>query len=223
MRIDSRLRGKVAGVAFATIGLMQLACVAFAGTDLSTPIPSPLTSTVPPVIRLVGLGADGLPSAGGSYSVIVRNTFSTPLAGYLVILTFANCGASKLASSGYPPGLTVDCRPDRRTVRRITDANGQATFIVPGAVLAQIAQGAACMNVSSEGVSLANVSATSADLDAQGGVGANDLAEWLNAFGTQSLAADYDGNGAVDANDLSTWLTVFGSSVELLTPAAFCP
>ena len=187
-------------------------------------IPSPPFCSVPAMVRIVDVGADGTPSPMGLYRVVVRDGFNNPIANAQVILQFLNCGAVRLASDGYPPGITVDCRPTHRTVRRITNAQGVADFLVPGTALVGGTNPPSCVTVIAEAITLANVAVSSADLSGDAGVGANDLSLWLQAFasGDASLA-DLDGDGSVSANDLSEWLEAYSSGLELATPGALCP
>ena len=131
--------------------------------------------------------------------------------------------AVRIASTGYPPGVIVDCRPTQRTVRRFANAQGEADFVIPGGGLPGATNPPSCLDVYAEGVLLKSIPVSTADLDGDFGVGANDLAHWLTAFNAGDLSlADLDGDGSVGANDLSAWLEVFVTGLDVATPS-LCP
>ena len=219
--MEMRRMGSSLALAAALAGSLADRALAIGGP---TGIPSAVNSTVPPMLRLVSVDGLGTPSPSGRYRVVVRDFFNNPIQGSLVILEFLNCSGVVFASSGYPAGITADCRPTHRTVRRITNAQGEADFVVPGTAVPGQGNSTQCLKVYAEGTWLADVSVSTADLSGADGVGANDLSLWLQAFaiGDASLA-DLDGSGGVGANDLSEWLSIFGSGLELATPSALCP
>src|SRR5262245_47770660 len=119
-------------LSIAAQGALALALVSPAAHAIGPLLPSPANSIVPSNIRLVGRDALGAPGPAGQFFVEVRNFVNTPIAGSLVIVSFANCSAARIASSEYPAGVTVDCRSTHLTIRRLTDVNGRATFVIPG-------------------------------------------------------------------------------------------
>lgn len=199
------------------------AAVLQAAPELPLILPSPLNSTVPSNLPVVGLGPTGAADAAGSYTVTVRNTFNFPIANSLVILTFRECGGTAISSLGFEPGVTVDCRPTHRTVRRLTDAQGMARFIVPGGGR-EGTQALSCLEVSADGTVLGHATVAVFDLDGVSGVAINDLSRWLDAFGnTDPSRTDYDADGAAGINDLAVWLGIFGGSTSVGSFTSPCP
>src|SRR5262249_8508708 len=126
--------------------------------------------------------------------------------------------------------VVVDCVS--QTVRKLTDVNGNACFIVLGKSRPNLGCGGQaqfCGEIFADGVFLCVVNAATFNLvnHADGsGVGAGDVAAWLTAFicATNPLRADYTCDGVVGAADLARLLSVFfagGSSVNCPPPK--CP
>jgi len=168
-------------------------------------------STLPTSIVLVGRDANGVADPLGGTTVIVRNCLHQPLAGHSVEFSFE-------------PGVTVDCSPTHRSVRRLSDANGEARFVIPGSAVPGVPQAATCVQLRVDGVLFGQPIVATPDLDAVAGVGAGDLSAFLQAFleGDTSVA-DLDGSGAIGAGDLSVWLDYFSGGASLVTPSPLCP
>ena len=145
-------------------------------------IPAPLNCTIPAVVPLVGTDAFGNPDPRGEFKVRVRDFANNPMAGSLVIVEFSQCSAARIAATGYAAGITVDCRPTRMTVRRLTDALGEAVFRIPGTARPGLTQGTDCVTISADGIALGRAGAVCADLNGADGVGIADLSSWLTAF-----------------------------------------
>ena len=184
----------------------------------------PFNSTVPNAVLIVGYDGAAVPDPHGELVVVVRSGCNQLMSGQLVELSFVSCGATRIASGGYPPGITADCRPTHRSARRVTAANGEARFIIPGTTVPGAAQAYDCVEILVEGRMFRRARVVAADLDGAGGVGANDLAHFIRAFVTgDATLADMDGDGAIGANDLAGFLTWFSLAGSLTTPAELCP
>jgi hypothetical protein len=213
-------------IVYAVLGscLVLAASRSSAGPVINPVTPHGPNCTVPTTIRLVGLGGDGLPSPNAVYRVTVRTGWNNPLPNSVVILSFADCDAIRIASSGYDAGVTVDCRSTHLTVRRLTNAAGEVEFIIPGTAIPGMSHIARCVKVSADGTSIGAASVTTADLSGAGGIDANDLSLWLGAFGQNDASlGDLNGDAVIGAGDLSEWLSLWGSASELHTPALLCP
>jgi hypothetical protein len=194
-----------------------------AAPELPLILPSPLNSTVPSNLTVVGLGPTGTADPAGSYTVTVRNIYNLPIANSLVILSFPDCGGTAISSRGFEPGVTVDCRPTHRTVRRLTDAQGMARFIIPGGGR-EGSQALSCLEVSADGTVLGHATVAVLDLDGVSGVAINDLSRWLDAFGNSDpTRTDYDADGAAGINDLAVWLGLFGVGTSVGSFTSPCP
>ena len=208
---------------FILAGALALGLVARADADC-TLFPSPLTSTLPSHVLLLGRDGLGEPDPRGEFVVIVRDGCMNLVAGQMVEISFLDCGGVRFARDGYPPGVTPDCRPTRMSVRRTTLADGEARFNIPGTAADGGFVNPHCMVIRVEGSFFGAVHIATADLDGNSGVSANDLSEFLGAFGREDAStADLDGSGAIGANDLSIWLAIFGGGGSLVTPAPLCP
>lgn len=207
--------------------LLTLSCLAGSTRQASAicpPNPVPFTSTLPTRVTVVGLDGVGVPDPLGELLVVVRNGCNQALGGRQVEVSFVDCGATRIASSGYAPGVAVDCRPTHRSVRRLTDANGEARLIIPGTALVGGTQSHKCVRIWVEGVVFGTANVALADLDGTGGLTANDLAHFLQAFVSgDATLADFDGDAEVGANDLASFLGVFAGAGSQVTPTSLCP
>jgi hypothetical protein len=105
--------------------------------------------------------------------------------------------------------------PSAKTVRKLTDASGRATFTILGGsngagnALTLLGGG----RIYANGVLLSAPIVAAYDLDGSGDIGANDLSAWLTDFGSGNPfgRSDYDASGEVGANDLSFWLSAYGA------------
>ena len=188
---------------------MLVAAAAMAG------VPSPINSTKPSYIDVVGTNA-GTPDPWGTFTIVVRDLGSNPIANSQVVLDFLACTDMDLCSA-VVAGQTVDC--PTMTVRGFTDALGSITFTVLGAARntgAAAGPGGGCVNVLADGVSL--IHATATEIDENGdvttnGVEVTDLSAWLKDLGTGFYLgrSDFNHNAAVDIVDLSVWLGRLGT------------
>ncbi len=163
-------------------------------------------------------------TTNGAFTVVVRNWYNDPVPNSLVVLDFSTALEVRLASSSLVAGTTVNC--SHRTVRRVTDSQGIATFTILGAGLGPSTfPSVPTASVSADGVAFGTVRVSVLDLDGANGVGANDLAIWLDDFGAAnpSLRGDHDGSGDLGANDLSIWLTAAGTGTSAHSATPACP
>jgi len=187
-------------------------------------IPSPTLSTVPTLVLLVSRDVEGVADPFGEVLIVVRDWCGRLLPDRVVEISIVACPGARMAASGYPPGFTVDCSPTRKSLRRLSDANGEARFVVAGAAVPGANQSVACAEVRADGALLGRPYLAIPDLDGADGVGANDLSLWLAEFGAGDAGqGDFDGDGAIGANDLSVWLMVFAGGGSTVTPAPLCP
>ena len=194
--------------------------------------PSPITSTVPNCVMLVGTNGF-VPDPAGQVTVVVRDANSNVMPNVGVIFDLINVPDIEICPN-QPAGQTATCAPGVRRVCRVTDAFGVANFIVygksVGPAIAQSALGEIWANSTAScvlgggSVQLTTVSVSAIDLDGVGGVGANDLSVWLADFSTGDpwTRSDYDCTGNVGANDFSIWLTLFGLGGSGVTCAVGC-
>src|SRR5262245_27228907 len=212
------------GIAVSLLLLVTISA-APARSETTLNVASPTLSTTPSAILLVGRDAAGNPDPSGEFVVEIRNLANQPMSGALVQVYLGDCTAVRIASSGYPEGTTATCGADLNRLVRLTDANGRATFTVPGTAVPGARQDPSCVQIFANGVPLnMSVHVATADLDGSSGVGANDIAQWLVAYGAADPSlGDLDGNGSLGANDLSIMLVLFGSGLDVATPSPLCP
>lgn len=198
------------------------------GTLLPTPVlagpgpPSPANSTVPCAISVVAA-----PAAApiGEFTVIIRDISNYEVPDVPVVIDFSGCGNDIRLAAQQLPGTVVDCAA--RTLTRITDAQGRATFrIIAGSSGAPSSVGHACAAVLGPDVYgtfglLANVQVSVFDLDSQNGLTAADLSRFMGDFFSCPVPPAYcarcDYNfeaGAcitqeLTSADLSMWLDAF--------------
>jgi len=149
----------------------------------------------------------------GNFCVTVRDFNNVPIENSSVVIDFANCDL-QLCVNQLDANVIVDCVS--QTVRKLTNVNGQACFVVIGKArpaLGCVGKPPGCVRIYADGVFLCNQTATEFDLinAADGsGVGAGDLANYITLFvcGTSPLRADYDHSGAVGAGDLARLITI---------------
>jgi len=196
---------------FCAVGLLA-ASAAMAG------VPSAGTSTGPTpangtAVGAIVLGAQtaGVADPRSNFTYTIRDASSNPVPGSVMIFNFAACGPDvKLSATSQ--GGTVNC--GAHTITGVTNGVGQLTLSIVG-----FSSGAfptfiptitgSCVSVTADGVALSNVRASTADLDAAGGVGGLDVSA---CFGDQIHApttarADLDNSGTVGGLDVSA---VFG-------------
>ena len=194
-----------------------------AGADL----PEPPNSTIPSCIPIMGHNSAGIPDPQSQVEVIHRDLANNPIAGALVVLDFSSVPELRLCSDDHDPNMIVDC--PTRTVRKLTDANGRATFRVMGwSIAAPGSPGAPyhSARVFADGVLLGTPSVSIFDLD-RNGLSAADLGSWLADFfsGNDVARGDYDCTGSVGASDLGRWLGAYfaSGSTANCSPEGPCP
>jgi hypothetical protein len=180
----------------------------------------------PKTIYVVGDNGTGVADPVGEFCVTVRDFNNIPIENSLAIIDFSNCDVQLCFEQDAPgpdinDGVQVDCVS--RTVRKLTDASGEACFSVRGKTKAFVDCTAlkGCVEIFADGVFLAAVDAAVLDLvaqDGEDGLNPNDLSVWL-FLSFNCLEGPYRGNydcttqGLLDPNDLSVWLFVsFGGN-----------
>ena len=176
----------------------------------------------PKAIYVVGDDGAGTADPVGEFCVTVRDFNNVPIENSSVIIDFSNCDVQLCFEQDAPgpdinDGVQVDCVS--RTVRKLTDASGEACFSVRGKTKYTgdvCAFTKNCVEVFADGVFLCALDAPTFDLVNQGGedgLNPNDLSNWL--FLTFNCPeGPYRGNydctnqSTVDPNDLSIWLFV---------------
>lgn len=216
-----------AAVSFATLA----SPAALAGPG----VPSPANSTVPCAISVVPAPAT---SPTGEFTVVLRDLANNPVPNGPVTIDFSGCGAEIRLAAQQLPGTVVNCAA--RTVTRITDAQGRATFrVMGGSSGAPWIIGNACAAVRGPGndgttiVLLQTVQASVYELDGANGLTAADLSLFLQDFFTGAVPPSYAArsdhnfvNGGcssqqVTAADLARWIDLFFSAGAYGTP--LCP
>jgi hypothetical protein len=182
----------------------------------------PCTScSLPAVIPLVGMGANGLPDPLGAFTVTVRDASNNPWPGATVTIDFSNCGEINLC----PSCCGASCSP-RQSVSAITNLMGQATFDLVGARSTRGPVGApGCAVIWVEGNPCPR-SVVAYDLDGIHGVTPLDLSlAAADVFaGTNLPRSDYDGNGIVNPLDLSmSYRLVLAGGSTSSCPTSYCP
>lgn len=195
---------------------LLVAAALFGAPAATAQIPSPANSTVPPCISLVG-SVGGVPDAAGTFTVTVRDLANNPMIGAAVEIDLSNCPDLGLCQNQLDPNVTLACLP--KTALKVTNAFGQATFILlGGSNNAAGITGANAGRIRANGILIGSPTVSAYDLDGAGNpaVGANDLGWWLFDFASGNYygRSDYDCSGNIGANDLSLWLARFGSGAS---------
>jgi hypothetical protein len=214
--------------------LLSLGGLLLATAAMATP-PSPGNSTVPPCISLVG-SKNGVPDPSGTFTVTVRDLANNPQSGATVTIDLQGCTDLKLCADQLDPNATLLCDATHTQVSKLTNALGQATFIVLGVSNGYTGGANPHTNATTllgGGRIFANLmligspTVSCYDLDGSQGVGIGDLTAWLIDFGTFNAPpfgrSDYDCSGNVGINDLSLWLTEFGAATSPLPTQPVCP
>ena len=187
-------------------------------------IPSPANSTIPTHIHVVGRYGTQPDTAAGRFVVVARDLANNPIPGSSIVVDFSANPDVRLSSDPLDPSLTVNCA--QHTVRAYTNVRGEAFFTIVGAgTLTPQGSTFATTRIFQDGMLLGTVPTSVYDLDATGGLGANDLSMWMSDFGggTNPLRGDYDASGFVGANDLSVWLNTFGQAASSQSAPLGCP
>jgi hypothetical protein len=187
-----------------------------AASPLAVPDPSQCTVESPMVGNHTGNTMAGIGSPG--YGMVVRDVLGMGISGSTVSLDFSSAPGIRLYST-QNPGTTVNCAA--RTLSRMTNANGQATF---GPRFGGFVNSNS-VEVYADGVLLAYVAARSTDLD--GSAGTTDVAD-LSLFKNELYKmppeiaepqTDFNNDGQTNVADLALF------RIELFTPivGAYCP
>jgi len=203
-------------------GLTVVASVASAG------VPDPRTSSVETVIIANGSGnmyAASVTSShpGVGFEVTVRDVNNTALVGRTVVLDFSATSIKLNGPNGAVyNGTTVNCVA--KTLSKATNGSGQAIFGAKAALFVN----ANSVEVSADGVVLANVQARSTDIDGASSVSGNTNSADLNLFRQQLFAAqpaaaqtnfDISADGFTNSADLN----IFRNELFSGAVAPYCP
>ena len=205
-------------VPVAALTLLALAAPRACAGVISGPL-----STAPSVIRLVGASASGPDTAAGRFTVVVRDWGLNTINNAQVDISLSNIPDFVLCSDQRDPDEITNCAA--KTVRKFTNAQGEATFTLLGASIGSAQSMWPTVNIFGNGVLIVRARLAAFDLDGSGGVGAGDLSVWLGDFasGMPWTRSDYDGSGSVGANDLSQLLWVYGAGSSTQSCVASCP
>ncbi len=200
--------------------LPALPLLALVVANADAGVPDPRNSTVESVIvgNATGtpLGAPGSfgTSAVGGFEVIVRDINNSPQIGSFVVLDFSLTSIRLFTVQS--AGTTVDCAG--RTLAKTSGANGLALFTPRFGGY----ENADLVEVSADGVVLANVRARATDIDALGGrTGLGDLTRFANNFYANPLApeTDFDLSGSTGLGDLFLFAQEYAAPGE----GTYCP
>jgi hypothetical protein len=207
----------------AACGVLFGAAAAFAG------VPSPANSTIPARINLVGVNASALPDSVPQFakvSVTVRDLANNPIANSSVVLDF-NGDASDVRFGDTQPYLGVTANCGTRTVSKLTDATGVASFVVVGGGKAIVGAPHAPLagKIYADGVLLGSLAVGIYDQDGVSGVAIPDLSRWAADFfgGTSPERSDFDNVSGVQVPDLSVWASTFFAGQSTASAATYCP
>ena len=186
--------------------------------------PDPANCEAPDLITIVGRNAGGTADPLGVFTVIVRNFNNVPRLNNEVVLDFSTCPDIRLAADQLDPNVVVDC--SARTLAKLSDLHGEATFRVIGAATnlgASTGSIGPSLRVYAEGVWIRDARVAALDQNG-GGLSGEDLSLCLtDYFSGQAFArSDYDGSGVLDGNDLSLWLAAYFGGGSVLGGSA-CP
>ena len=176
----------------ATTPLLALALVASAAASAVAAVPSAANSTLPPCMVLCPMG--DLP-----FIVVVRDFANNPIAGSTVVLDFSDCPNGAYICPQPPPDPYA-VNYVARTLSRLTDGAGRATFV---ARLGGTGP-AGCVSVSADGVVLRTYALASPDQDGDGQVVSvigTDDPRFAAKLGSSDPTADFDCDGYVDSYD----------------------
>lgn len=203
------------------------ACGILVAASAMAGVPTAANSTSPAFIRLVGSTASVPDSAGGKFTITVRDVALNPVNGSNVVVDFSGCTPVdiRIASNQLNANYTTNCTA--HTVGAYTDAAGQVAFTLLGNSFGTVSHtGLGCARIYADGVLLSSPSVATFDLDGAGGVAIGDLSVWLGDLGAAGggyrARSDYDGSASVAIGDLSVWLGRLGSGKSTVT-GAVCP
>jgi len=208
----------------AACGVVFGAAVAVAG------VPSPVNSTFPGRINLVGTNsistrADSL-SPASKVTVTVRDLANNPIPNSSVVFDFTgDISDTRIADNQPYQNITANC--GTHAVSTLTDAAGIATLVVQGGGKspAGVKHLAGSGKIYADGVLLGSLNVGFWDLNGASGVDPLDL----SALGGDIFSAvnpdraNYNNDAAVDGLDLSLWGGVFFSNRSNVSAATYCP
>lgn len=217
--------------------LLALAALCLAGAARADQVPDPTKSSVPSYVKVAGTQA-GVPDPRATFTVTLRDFANNPIAGHTVTVDFSNCTDLVLCGA-QADGAPLDCAA--KTVSRVSNAAGQAAFIVLGGGIVAgttlppaIAPGAerSCARVFDQATHIGTVTAVIFDpngaLPAGNGVTSLDLSIVKNDIGAAGLGAPYRGrsdhstDGTLSAVDLAFMKTVVGLALSGLGSGSGC-
>lgn len=181
-------------------------------------------STIPSQVRLVTWNGVAPDAALGQFTVIIRDLANNPMPGSTVVVDFTGIPEVRIATDSMDPAMLTLCAEHR--VRKLTGADGSATFTLMGAAAPGPARvGAFTVPLYADGMLLGTPMLAVFDLDGAGGIGANDLSFWLEDFGSGLYRGrgDYDGDQYLGANDLSVLLSAQGAGGSSVGIGSYCP
>lgn len=209
---------------------MRTVLVVVLGIVLSSSLASAQFNVqAPNFIKIVGMQG-GVPDPAGTYTVTVRDFANNPVTNAQVVLDFSACPDTKLCQGSFN-GQNTQCF--NRSVRKFTNGQGQASFIVVGAGTnhgGSSGPGAGCMSLFVNGFPIKTVTANVFDQNgayAIPGVEVTDLSVFLVDYGIGTYwgRSDFSGDGQITVLDLSVFLAFMGTghSSEGCGIANLCP
>jgi hypothetical protein len=198
---------------------------ALPGAGGASEITFPPNCSVPADIPIVGASGGIADGAFARFGIVLRTIANNPIHDHTVALDFGATPGIRLGTGPLEPNDSVDCVSHR--ILAVTDANGLATFVVPGSANGGPAAAgpivAAVWDVTI-GFRVGDVRVCAYDLDGQSGVNLQDLAIFAGDFYSRTSPgrSDFDGNGVVDAADLGRWARVYFSGLQQQS-ATPCP
>jgi hypothetical protein len=168
--------------------------------------PSPVKSSFPPGVTLVG-ERSGVPDPKGYFEVAIADADSVPLANVAVELDLTSVPQFVIADPQSYPGLNV-VDPECRIVRGFTDASGIARFTIVGSLWSHPTCDSLPYRYAAlfaDGTLLDSVTVAALDLDVVDGSGPHDMHLWLCDFlqAYNPGHSDYTHDGSVGVADLS--------------------
>jgi hypothetical protein len=200
---------------------MLVAVAAMAG------VPSAANSDKPTFIRLVGQVSSVADTAGGKFTITVRDIANNTITGSNVVVDLSGCVTTdiKLANNHFNPNYTLNCT--NKTVSAFTNNAGVVAFTLLGNSFATaLHTGLGCARIYADGVLLSSPTVSTFDLDGAGGVAIGDLSVFLGDLGAgipYRERSDYDASSTVAIGDLSVWLGRLGSGKSSGPTTVACP
>jgi hypothetical protein len=189
----------------------------------------PFEATIPPVVRLVGADPSGHPDPSGTFTVILRDSWNSPVPDATILVDFSAASDAIVCDVQALGVVRVSQGVEGRT-----DAEGRMSIAILGRAVRgapasrprAVSVFARCSAFPYTQTFLGSCSCVAFDLNGTNGVGGADLSLWLTAFvsGASPPLCDYNGSGNVGGADLSEWLRVFcGGGSSQTCPAIVEP